>query len=74
MTAAGVNSALSLEGGGSESRVIVDGRPIPRPGTAGTATLFQASSPDYLRAMGVRLLRGRDFSDRDTAAAPVVRR
>jgi predicted permease len=72
-TAVGINSAVPLEGGGSESRVIVEGRPLPQPGEPGTVTLFQASSPDYLRAMGIPLIRGRYFTEQDRqGAAPVV--
>src|SRR6185436_10925748 len=38
-----------------------------------TPTLFQTTSPGYFRAMGIQLVKGRDFGDRDTAAtAPVV--
>ena len=53
VTAAGVNSAVPLEGGGAESGVLVEGRPLPPPGTQGDMCLFQASSPDYFRAMGI---------------------
>jgi putative ABC transport system permease protein len=69
--AAGVNSAVPLEGGGSEAGVFVEGHPLV-PGKADAATLFQASSPDYLRAMRIRLLAGRYFTDRDTRDAPRV--
>ena len=73
VTAAGVNSALPLEGGGSESGVLVEGRPLPLPGVQGDICLFQATSPDYLRVMGIPLVRGRAFTDRDTkAGTPVV--
>jgi putative ABC transport system permease protein len=72
IAAAGLNSALPLEGGGSESGVIVDGRPVPPPGSQSTC-LFQASTPGYLSAMGIPLIKGRWFTDQDSAAgAPVV--
>jgi putative ABC transport system permease protein len=71
-TAVGINTAIPLEGGGSESGVIVEGRPLPTPGAPNTMTLFQASSPGYLRTMGVPLIRGRYFTDQDTSAASRV--
>lgn len=71
--AAGLNSAVPLEGGGSEAGVAVEGRPMPSPQHPGPATLFQASSPGYLEAMGIRLLRGRHFTAQDSkASTPVV--
>ena len=72
VSAAGINSALPLEGGGAESQVVAEGQPIPSGGVPGTATLFQATSPDYFRAMGIPLVRGRTFSDRDTRASTSV--
>ena len=71
--AAGLNSAVPLEGGGSEAGVAVEGRPMPSPEHPGPATLFQASSPGYLQAMGIRLVRGRYFTAQDSSTAtPVV--
>jgi len=73
VSAAGINSAVPLEGGGSEAGVAVEGRPMPSHSNPGPATLFQASSPGYLAAMGIRLIRGRSFTPLDTrASAPVV--
>jgi putative ABC transport system permease protein len=69
VTSAGLNSALPLEGGGAEASVIVEGRPIPPPDSSRTATLFQASTPDYQRTMGIPLLKGRYFTAQDTAAS-----
>jgi putative ABC transport system permease protein len=71
VAAAGVNSAVPLEGGAAEAGVFVEGHPLV-PGKADAATMFQASSPDYLPAMGIRLVRGRYFTAQDSAAAPPV--
>jgi putative ABC transport system permease protein len=70
--AVGLNSAVPLEGGGFESPVIAEGQSMPSPDRPGTMTLFQTSSPDYFRAMGIQLLRGRTFTKRDTADATPV--
>jgi putative ABC transport system permease protein len=72
VTAAGINSAVPLEGGGSEAGVVVEGQPMPQPGQIGTTSLFQAASPDYFRAMGIALVRGRWFTERDGRSAPKV--
>jgi putative ABC transport system permease protein len=70
---AGLNSAVPLEGGASESAVVAEGQPLPAPGVPGTVTLFQTSTPGYLQAIGIPLLRGRPFTDQDTrASTPVV--
>jgi predicted permease len=36
------------------------------------SAVFRDISPDYFRTMGIRLLEGRDFNERDTEAAPGV--
>ena len=71
--AAGLNSAVPLEGGGSESEVRYEGEPPPRSvHEDATMCLFQAVTPEYFRAMNVALVRGRAFADHDTAAAARV--
>ncbi len=67
LDAVGLNSAVPLEGGGFEAPVIAEGQPMPSPDRPGTQTLFQATSPEYFHAMGIQLLKGRAFTERDTA-------
>jgi putative ABC transport system permease protein len=49
----------------------VGGRPDPGPG-AQPSSAARVITPDYLRAMGIPLVRGRAFTERDTAEAPMV--
>src|SRR5262249_31896871 len=46
----------------------VQGKPVA-PGQAPTAD-YRAITAGYFRSMGIRLLKGREFSERDTADAP----
>lgn len=64
--AVGVTNGIPLASGGSESGLVVEGQPPPKTPEEGTLTLYRTVSPEYHRAMGVRLLRGRYFSERDT--------
>jgi putative ABC transport system permease protein len=70
--AAGINSAVPLEGGGFDGPVMAEGGELPNRSRPGTQTLFQTSSPEYFRAMGIQVLKGRVFTDRDTADAAAV--
>ena len=63
---AGAISFLPLAGAGAATGFTIEGRPAPPPGQTPVADV-RAVSPDLFRAMGIRLLRGRVFDDRDTA-------
>jgi putative ABC transport system permease protein len=51
--------------------VAIFGRPTLKPEEQPTAD-FKGITPDWLRALGARVLRGRDFSEADTLEAPGV--
>jgi putative ABC transport system permease protein len=57
--------------GGWQTAFIIEGRPIPQPGQF-LSTDYGRITPDTLRAMGIRLLRGRYFTDQDNENAPLV--
>jgi predicted permease len=73
----GVQSAattelLPLGGSDSENQFYVVGRPKPSPSELPLA-MFYLTSPGYLRAMQIPLLKGRFFEEADTlGAAPVM--
>ncbi|MEP7272055.1 MAG: ABC transporter permease [Acidobacteriota bacterium] len=68
--AAGVTQALPISGDYVLS-FIVQGRPAYKPGE-GPSTNYYSVSADYFKAMGIPLLRGRLFNDRDVQGAPRV--
>jgi putative ABC transport system permease protein len=57
--------------GGWQTFFIIEGRPEPLPGQAPSTDVTRVAG-DYFRAMGIRLLEGRVFDDRDRADAPLV--
>ncbi len=71
VTSAGLISRLPLDPGNSTRSIEIKGGP-PRP-DGERAPDYLVISPDYFRAMGIPLLRGRFFTDHDGPnAAPAV--
>jgi putative ABC transport system permease protein len=71
---AAITSALPVGGGGFYlGRVfLVEGRPEPPAGTD-VGGQWNVVSPNYFKTSGIRLVKGRDFDERDTAASnPVI--
>lgn len=68
--AVGATDDMPMEGD-SENDFLIEGRPKPQPQNMPMA-MFYLTSPGYLKAMGIGLLRGRFFTDQDTISAPPV--
>ncbi|MCA1591411.1 MAG: ABC transporter permease [Acidobacteria bacterium] len=70
VSAASWSGELPLQLQGSRRGVRFEGYQ-PQPGED-MEVAFSSAGPEYFRTMGITLLRGRDFSERDTAGAPGV--
>ena len=58
---------------GMDTGVIIEGQPLAAESFSRNPILnWEAATPDYFRAMDIRLLRGRFFNERDTATSPLV--
>jgi predicted permease len=55
----------------SFNRVYLEGKPIP-PVSQAVSAIYYQTTPGLFRALGSRLLSGRDFEERDDADAPPV--
>jgi putative ABC transport system permease protein len=69
--AAGVVEFMPLTGFDSTSSLFIEGRPPARRGEE-LRVHYRSATPDYFRAMGIRLVSGRGFSETDTETAPRV--
>ncbi len=69
--AASVASLVPLGFGGNSSRSIVVEGYEPQP-DENMSISYSMAGPDYFRAMGIRLVRGRGFADADGPGAPRV--
>jgi putative ABC transport system permease protein len=68
---AAMAEGMPLSGRDEEHPFSIEGREAPRPEAQQTATI-NVCTPEYFHLMGIRLLRGRLFDQRDGANAPPV--
>ena len=68
---AALSSIVPL-GGDSDMTIYVEGRPLPRNESESVATWYRLVSREYFDAMGIPILKGRNFETREAAPAIVV--
>lgn len=61
---------LPLGGTAANTSIAIEGRPVA-PGDRPTAIIHMAG-PEYFRTMGIPLVKGREFTDRDDLSSPPV--
>lgn len=61
-----------MDGKNRSETVYIEGRPAPPPGSSVNLSSWVRVSPDYFKAIGTKLLEGREFSDSDNRNAPNV--
>jgi putative ABC transport system permease protein len=64
-------SSLPLAGFDTDNSFLIEGRPAPRPDQQPVAWVSSVSQ-DYFRAMGMRLVAGREFNERDNETSTKV--
>ena len=68
---AALSSVVPL-GGDNDMSIVVEGKPAPANDAESAAVWYRLVSPEYFRAMGITLQRGRNFAPREAAPAVVV--
>ena len=58
-------------GQSADTSFAIVGRPKPDPGNQ-PQTMLYFTNPDYLQTMGIRLIKGRFFTEQDTRTTPLV--
>ena len=59
-------------GGDNDMDILVEGKPAPANNAEGDTVWYRLVSPEYFRAMGIALQRGRNFETREAAPAIIV--
>ncbi len=72
VAAAGAARITVLSGGARTTSLSTDGQPVAPDGSNAFDARVNVISVGYLDALGIPLLRGRDFSDADTTTSPRV--
>ena len=67
----GAISHLPLSGANAGRGLTIEGRPVPPP-DQGVSASYRLSCPGYFSALGISILKGRDFNGADTVDAPQV--
>ena len=67
----GVILELPLGGGDDTTNIVVEGLSEPPPGKEFIARI-ESCTPNYFRAMGITMMKGRSFTDQDKAGAQLV--
>ncbi len=70
--AVAVADALPLTSSGGSGMLTVEGHAPPQAGDPASMAGWRAVTPGYFSALGVQLLSGRPFNERDTVEAPLV--
>jgi len=65
--AASIASRIPLDGRDNEMSFLIEGHPEPAPGKSLNMEV-QVVAPDYFRALGIPVLRGRGFTEQDNRA------
>src|SRR5438093_8339330 len=63
--------AVPFSGNGGTIGYAIEGKPAPDPAQQPQAR-FHLVTPDYFKTMRIRLVKGRDFTDRDDLQSPLV--
>jgi predicted permease len=71
VTAASAINHVPIAGDLFRFEIQIEGRPVPPPGEAPSAT-YRVAMPDYFRTAGMHVVHGRAFDEHDTEAATRV--